>query len=150
MSSERIGSGKTLTGQSREIVYNVFNYFMRHHNKKSDGGDRLKKDLYGWTSEATSVSQRSVQQVVCEVRNQVVAAVEASTSQQSTSGEGEPQHLKHCCLKLRLEHRVKSKYIPEKYIQLELKVDNFTDSFIITLGNSDGESRDQVLRAVKV
>ncbi|CAG4981838.1 unnamed protein product [Parnassius apollo] len=28
----------------------------------------------------------------------------------------------------------------EKYIQLEPKVDNITDSFIITLGNSDGET----------
>ncbi|CAG5009572.1 unnamed protein product [Parnassius apollo] len=57
---------------------------------KSDGGDRLIKDLYGWTSEAAGVSQRSVQRVVCEVRNQVIAAVKASTSQQSPSGEGDP------------------------------------------------------------
>ena len=52
MSFERIGSGKTLTGQSREIVYNVFNHFM-HHNKNCDGGGRLMKDLYGLISEAT-------------------------------------------------------------------------------------------------
>jgi transposase len=88
MSSERIGSGKTLTGQSREIVYNVFNYFL-HLNKKSDGGYPLMKDLYVLTSEATGVSQRSVQRVACEVRNQVTAAV-AATSQPSTSKEENP------------------------------------------------------------
>ncbi|CAG4983939.1 unnamed protein product [Parnassius apollo] len=82
MSSERIGSGKTLTGQSREIVYNVFNYFMHHHNKKM-----MVESL---TSEVTGVSQRSVRQVVCEVHNQVIAAIKASTLQQSTSGEGDP------------------------------------------------------------
>lgn len=66
MSSERIGpADKTLTGQFREIVYNVFNYFL-HRNKTSDGGYLLMKDLYGLTSEATGVSQRSVQRVVCE------------------------------------------------------------------------------------
>ncbi|GBP44059.1 hypothetical protein EVAR_85213_1 [Eumeta japonica] len=90
MSSERIGSGKTLTGLSREIVYNVFNYFM-HHNKKSGSEYPLMEDLYGVTSEATGVFQRSVQRIVCEVRNQVTAAVKAdATLQPSTSREGEP------------------------------------------------------------
>lgn len=41
------------------------------------------------TSEATGVSQRSVQRIVCEVRNQVTASVKASTSQPSTSKDGE-------------------------------------------------------------
>lgn len=91
MSFKRIGSGQTLTGQSREIVFNVFTYFM-NNNKNSDGGDRLMKNVYGLTSEATGISQKSVRRVVCEVRSQVTAAV--STSQPSTSREEEPPEFK--------------------------------------------------------
>lgn len=56
------GPDKTLTGQSRKIVFNIFNYFTCSNN--SDGGARMK-DLYGLTS---GVSKRIVQRVVSEVR----------------------------------------------------------------------------------
>ncbi|XP_077295679.1 uncharacterized protein LOC143917924 [Arctopsyche grandis] len=75
MLCNKIGSGKTLTGQSREIVYNVFNYFMhRIVNSESDERNSFMKNLYASTAEATGVSKRCVQRIVCEVRNQFVVA----------------------------------------------------------------------------
>lgn len=67
-STSRIGHGKTLSGQSREIVFNVFRYFMQ--NLKKSGQPLDVGELYEITVTATGVSSSTIKRVFNTVREQ--------------------------------------------------------------------------------